>query len=129
MPRPIVVTGGGGLLGSALKTLCPEAVFLTRKDGDFRDAAQAGRIFQDLKPHAVLHLAARVGGVKFNEAHNTELLTENVQINLNVLNAAWKSGVKRLVSVLSSCAFQFYPDRPSTEEDLQAGLPYDGNLG
>ena len=129
MPAEILVTGGGGLLGHGLRKFIPEATFLTRRDGDLRDPAECERIFQERKPGRVLHLAACVGGVKYNADHNTELFTDNVQINLNVLNAAWKSGVKRLVSVLSSCAFQFYPDHPSTEEDLQAGLPYGGNLG
>lgn len=129
MQTEILVTGGGGLLGHALKKICPDAVFLTRQEGDLTDRRQVQRLFEDLKPRRVLHLAAEVGGVKKNAAKNADLFEANVQINTNVLSVAREQGVSRLLSILSSCSFQFYSERPSGEEDLHIGLPFGGNLG
>ena len=129
MRAEILITGGGGLLGYALKEICPEAVFVTRKDYDLTDAVQVKQLFETIKPKQILHLAAEVGGIKINSAKNADFFVANLRINSNVLSAAKQFGVSRLVSVLSSCAFQFYQDRPSTEDDLHIGLPFEGNLG
>lgn len=125
----LLVTGGSGLLGYALENLCPDATFLSRADGDLTDARAVEAIFSKVKPTWVVHLAAKVGGVKSNALLNAEFFTENSRINLNVLEAAQKHGVQRLVAMLSSCAFFTPPDRPATEDDLHVGMPYLGNLG
>jgi len=125
----ILVTGSGGLLGYALKQICPEAIFVTRQDCDLTDPSAVRNLFAKLKPQAVLHMAAMVGGVKRNKAQNADLFAVNVQINTNVLKTAQEFKVSRLISVLSSCAFPVYADRHSTEADLHLGLPFEGNLG
>lgn len=129
MQVDLLVTGGSGLLGSALKQLCSEATYVTSRDCDLRDLGQTRALFERFKPRRVLHLAAQVGGVKSNVAHNADLYTENVQINTNVLSVAQQCRVSRLISVLSSCAFALYGDRNSTEDDLHVGMPFEGNLG
>ena len=129
MPCEILVTGGGGLLGRALQKLCPQALFLTSRDGDLRDIRQTEALFEKFRPKKVLHLAAKIGGVKTNALHNADFFADNVQINVNVLQTAQKFGVSRLISILSSCALPNFPDRPSTEEDLHSGMPYGGNAG
>jgi len=129
MSTEILVTGGGGLLGYALKKICPEAVFLTRAHGDLTDLGQVRHLFEKFRPKRVLHLAAQVGGIKRNALENADLFVANVRINTNVLTTAKEFGVSRLVSVLSSCVFEPHPTRPSTENDLHVGLPFEGNLG
>ena len=129
MGAKLLVTGGTGLLGSALQKICPQAVFLGRRDGDLTEPREVGRLFERHRPERVLHLAAAVGGVKKNAEQNSDLFRENVLINTNVLHAAREAGVSRLISLLSSCVFHLRPDRPSTEEDLHEGLPFEGNLG
>ena len=129
MRAEILVTGSGGLLGYAFKQVCPDAVFVTRKDCDFTDLRQTEQLFETFRPKRVVHLAAQVGGVKINALKNSDFFEDNLRINTNVLSAAQRYDVSRLVSVLSGCAFQFQPDRPSAEEDLHAGLPFVGNLG
>ena len=125
----ILVTGGSGLLGRAVSKLLTEAVCLNRQDGDLRDPAQVKALFEKHRPDRVLHLAAKVGGVKANSERNADFYSENILINVNVLNAAKNAGVKRMISLLSSCAYRTSPERASTEEDLHEGLPYEGNLG
>jgi GDP-L-fucose synthase len=123
------VTGGAGLVGNAVRSLRPDAIFVTRRDADLTDMGAVRQLFDRVRPNAVLHLAALVGGVRFNRDHNADMLTTNVQIDANVLTAARDAGVDRLVAVLSSCAFDIPADRPATEADLHVGLPYEGNLG
>ncbi|HXT02301.1 MAG TPA: NAD-dependent epimerase/dehydratase family protein [Elusimicrobiota bacterium] len=128
MPQ-VLITGAGGLVGHALRGLLPGARFAARADADLTDLAAVERLFEETRPEKVVHLAADVGGVKKNAARNADLLASNALINTHVLNVAARRGVSRLVSVLSSCAYAFYPDRPTTESDLHIGLPFAGNLG
>lgn len=129
MRSPPLVTGGSGLLGSALKELNPQAIFLNSQDGDLKDPCQVENIFKKYRPQKVLHLAARVGGVKSNALYSADYYSDNVLMNTNVLNTAQKHGVKKLISVLSSCAFPTFEDRPTTEKDLFELKPFSGNLG
>jgi GDP-L-fucose synthase len=129
MTGPLLVTGGTGLLGSAILALRPDAVCLSQADGDFRDRCYTERLFNDIRPGQILHLAALVGGVQANAARNGHFFEDNLLINTNVLAAARRLRVPRLVTALSSCAFSFYPDRPTTEDDLHHGVPFDGNVG
>ena len=129
MRTEILVTGGYGMLGRTLQKFAPQAIFLSRRDCDLRNVGEVDRLFEKLKPERVLHLAARVGGVKTNAERNADLLAENVQINVNVLATAHKHRVGHLISLLSSCAFPPRQDLPATEDDVHAGLPFAGNMG
>ncbi len=126
---PLLVTGGTGLLGSAIRRIRPDAVFLSRIDGDLRERSVAYRLFEQIRPAQVLHLAGLVGGVKVNATHNCQFLEDNVLLNTAVLAAARSMRVSKLVAMLSSCAFPLFPNRTTTEKDLQSELPYDGNAG
>jgi GDP-L-fucose synthase len=126
---PLLVTGGSGLLGQAVRRLRPDAVFLSSQDGDLRDRSVAERLLQSIRPGQVLHLAGVVGGVKANAADNARFLEDNMLINTAVLSAARRLRVPRLTTMLSSCAFPFYADRSTTETDLLSAVPYDGNAG
>lgn len=129
MTGPLLVTGGTGLLGSAVRRIRPDAIFLSRADGDLRDRSVAHRLLAEIRPAQVLHLAGLVGGVKANAAQNSRFFEENALINTAVLSAAKSLRIQRLVSLLSSCAFPLFSDRATTENDLQSALPYDGNAG
>lgn len=129
MSGPLLVTGGTGLLGSALRDVVPSVLFLSSADGDLRDSSVAHRLFSELRPSAVLHLAARVGGVKANAANNVTFFEDNALINTAVLGAARRERVPKLVSLLSTCAFPLFAERPTTESDLQSSAPYQGNAG
>ena len=129
MTGPLLVTGGTGLLGSAVRKIRPDAIFLSRADGDLRDRSVAQHLLENIRPGQILHLAGLVGGVKANAANNSRFFEDNALINTAVLSAARSLGIQRLVSFLSSCAFPLFSDRATTEDDLQAALPYDGNAG
>lgn len=129
MTGPLLVTGGSGLLGSAVRELHPRAVFVTSVDGDLRRPDVAKALFDEVRPSKILHLAGLVGGVKANAEENCRFFEDNARINVAVLSAARELRIPRLVSILSSCAFPMFSDRASSEADLQTGLPYDGNAG
>lgn len=129
MNARILVTGGSGLLGHSLRAVLPDALYLSSKDCDLRNLPDVIRLFEKQKPTHVIHLAGRVGGVRENDAKNADFLTDNLLLNTNVLHAAQRHGVRRLLSLLSSCCYPFFEDRPTTEKNLHAGLPYEGNLG
>lgn len=129
MNEKILITGGSGLLGYALRELLPEGSFVSSRNYDLRDICATRKMFEDYQPDFVIHLAANVGGVRKNARENAKLFSDNVLINTNVLTVANEYRATRLVSMLSTCGYQFYDDHPSTEDDLHIGMPFFGNLG
>lgn len=129
MSEKILVTGGNGLVGSAVRQIRPDATFVSRKDADLRDLAQVRKIFQQHQPKYVLHLAAKVGGVKLNAEKNADMFTENIQINTNVLSAAQEFKVEKFIGVLSSCTFRPNQPTPPNEKKIHEGMPFEGHRG
>ena len=130
MRTEILVTGGSGLLGHALRQELPGVVFLSRRDGNLRNHAIAEQIFTQHRPRIVIHLAAQVAGVKKNASYNADLFLDNILINTHVLSLAAQYGTERLIGILSTCAYPFFDDRPTQESDLHSSiLPFAGNLG
>ncbi|MSU55027.1 MAG: GDP-L-fucose synthase [Candidatus Taylorbacteria bacterium] len=129
-PEKILVTGGSGLIGSALKRLkVPNAIFLSRKDGDLTDFNQTLKIFKKHKPTHVIHLAAQVGGIGGNSMHTGEYFRNNIMININVLEAARLTDVKKLISFMSTCIFPDKCEYPLNEKNLHNGPPHPSNFG
>lgn len=129
MSERILVTGSSGMLGSCLKDLTHSWTFVRKADADLTDSHATRKLFNDIKPQTLIHLAANVGGVKKNAEQNADMLAENMLMNVNTLKAAQENGVQRIVSVLSSCAFHSPSSGISTLNDLHKDLPFLGNLG
>ena len=125
-----LVTGATGLLGSEILTLSPGAVGLASRDCDLAESNHAILTLEDGRVDAVIHCAARVGGVKANTDYVADFFDDNVKMNMNVLDACREKKLK-LVSVLSTC---IYPDAPYvkyplTEDQLHMGPPHPSNFG
>ena len=84
----ILITGGTGMVGNAMKEILPNAVFIGSEDFDLTDKAESAEMFSFYKPRHVIHLAAKVGGVKANTDYVGDFYLENSRINHNVLNGA-----------------------------------------
>lgn len=126
----ILVTGASGLIGSAIQRLrLPNMVYLSKKDGDLTDFNKTLEIFQKHKPVKVIHLAAQVAGIGGNMIHSGEYFRNNLLININVLEAARLSGVKKLISFMSTCVFPDKCPYPLNEKDLHNGPPHPSNFG
>ena len=130
MSKRTLVTGGSGMVGSALKEVLPEAVYLSRSDCDLRDKASVDNLFKDLRPTRVIHLAARVGGVKANSDKMGEFFFDNIMINTNVLNAAHQFKSEKVVSLMSTCVYPIAEcvSYPLTEDQLYAGRAHESNF-
>ncbi|GAA5822329.1 hypothetical protein JCM5353_001574 [Sporobolomyces roseus] len=144
MPNVILVTGGTGLVGSAIQhTIDHEAVgsrygkfneddqwvFLSSKDGDLRNLEQTIAIFEKYKPTHVIHLAALVGGLFKNMKYKLTFLRDNCLINDNVMWASKEHGVKKLISCLSTCVFPDKVTYPIDESHVHLGPPHESNFG
>jgi len=132
----IMVTGGSGLVGMAIKNYVEsnkrdseEWVFLSSKDGDFRDRKATEAIFEKFKPTHVIHLAAKVGGLFANMEQKVEFYRENILINDNVMELCRITKVKKLVSFLSTCIFPDKTTFPINETMLHDGPPHPSNEG
>lgn len=125
----ILVTGGSGMVGKALQKILPDAAYISRNDADLRNPDETSKIFKEIRPSQVIHLAASVGGVKANAKHNIQFFTDNLRIDTNVLQTATTNKIERLLAILSGCSYAFYDNSPTFEEDLHKGLPFEGNLG
>jgi GDP-L-fucose synthase len=131
----ILVTGGNGLLGSALKyetkNTAAEWIFVNSTDVNLLNMSEVQTIFSENNPTHVVHLAGIVGGLIFNMENNLDLFRLNHQINDNVLKAAAESkSVKKVISCLSTCIFPSEDiNYPIKEKSLHKGLPHDSNIG
>ena len=125
----VLVTGGTGFLGNRLKRHKPNWIYLGSGACDLKDYDQTEDTLRQLRPDAIVHLAARVGGIKDNSENQADFYLQNTLINANIIQAAYSTGVKRVLSSLSTCAF---PDvvscYPFTEEDIFSGPPAKTNF-
>jgi len=124
----ILVTGGTGMIGNAVKNILPEAVYISSKDYNLLDFNQAEKMFSDHNPDYVIHLAARVGGVKANYDNLGSFFIDNVRINTNVLDFAMKYNVKKVISLLSTCVYPDSVEYPLTEGQISNGEPHYTNF-
>uniref|UniRef100_A0A7I4YBY6 GDP-L-fucose synthase n=1 Tax=Haemonchus contortus TaxID=6289 RepID=A0A7I4YBY6_HAECO len=87
------------------------------------------RLFEDVRPTHVIHLAAMVGGLFHNLAHNLEFFRKNMAINDNVLAMCHEFNVVKCVSCLSTCIFPDATTYPIDETMVHLGPPHDSNFG
>jgi GDP-L-fucose synthase len=122
----IFVAGHTGLVGSALVRALQSqghSNLLLRgsKALDLRDAAAVERFFADTKPEYVFLAAAKVGGIIANYKYPVEFLADNLAIQNNVIAAAHRHGVKRLLFLGSSCIYPKHAPQPMLEDSLLTG--------
>lgn len=125
----VLVTGGSGFLGKRLKKYMPNWIYISSNDYDLTVAASCQKMYEDIKPNAVVHLAGKVGGIKENTTKQADFYYQNIMINTNVLHEAHNAGIKRVLSSLSTCSFpDIVANYPFTEKDILFGPPANSNL-
>jgi GDP-L-fucose synthase len=127
----VLVTGGGGFLGShlveRLRAAGDEPLVARRAEYDLTDARDTERLFAESRPELVFHLAAEVGGIGANAAHPGRYWHANLAMGVNVLEASRRVGVSKLVLVGTVCSYPAEAPVPFREEDLWAGFPEETN--
>ena len=126
----ILVTGGSGLVGKALKYIydIDNIYFTNSKEHDLRCLLSTESLFNKIKPTVVIHLAANVGGLYKNINEQLSIFEDNILINTNVLKCAYKYGVKKCISCLSTCIFPNEIEYPINEKKLHHGPPHESNF-
>ena len=122
----IFITGHRGLAGSAIKRRCELQGFRrilvrTRAELDLRDQAAVNAFFAAERPEYVLHAAGRVGGIHANNSLPADFIRDNLLMAANVIDAAWRSGVSKLLFLGSSCIYPKLAPQPLREEYLLTG--------
>jgi GDP-L-fucose synthase len=130
--RRIIVTGGGGFLGSfileTLKARGAENIFVPRKsEYDLVDPEDIGRMLDEHKPDIVIHAAALAGGIGANRARPAEFFYTNLMMGVPLMHQAWKHGVKKFVALGTICSYPKFAPTPFREEDLWNGYPEETN--
>jgi GDP-L-fucose synthase len=124
MENKILVTGGHGLVGSEF--ISEQYFKPTSKDYDLRKREDTNRLM--IKQFdSVIHCAAKVGGVGGNMNYKGEFFYDNIMMNTNVIEGARLTGVKNLVSFLSTCVFPDRVEYPLTESKIHLGPPHFSN--
>lgn len=122
----IYVAGHRGLAGGAIWRELENQGFTnligaSSKDLDLRDKAQTFAFFEEHKPDVVIDAAAKVGGIHANSTYPAEFLSDNLHIQLNVMDAANKYDVDRLLFLGSSCIYPKFAEQPIKESSLLTG--------
>jgi GDP-L-fucose synthase len=123
--RRVWIAGDRGMVGSALarrltRERC-QMLSVGRGEVDLRRQADLERWFAANTPEVVFVAAATVGGILANDTRPAEFLYDNLMIAGNVIEAAWRGGVKKLLYLGSSCIYPRLAPQPMTEEALLSG--------
>lgn len=125
--KRILVTGAGGFLGAHLcerlrRSELPFAT-VTRRDYDLEDQQAVRRMFFDLKPQVVFHLAGHVGGILANRDRPADFFYRNAVMNVCTFHEAFGAGVEKLICVMGGCSYPARAPNPIREESMWDGYP------
>ncbi|WP_443627701.1 GDP-L-fucose synthase [Candidatus Njordibacter sp. Uisw_002] len=124
--KKVFVAGHNGMVGSAIVRKLNldtsiELVLASRSELDLLDASAVARFFDAQQPDQVYLAAARVGGIHANNTYPAEFISQNLQIQNNIIQAAHNSGVQKLLFLGSSCIYPKLAVQPIVEEALLTG--------
>ena len=123
----IFVAGHRGLVGGAIRKHLEASghtnlLFRTRQELDLINRARVDAFFAEFQPEYVFLAAAKVGGIMANQTKPAEFIFENLAVQINVIDAAYRNGAKKLQFLGSSCIYPRLAAQPIREEYLLSGL-------
>ena len=122
----VLVAGSTGMVGSAilrnLKSKGYENIYSApRSHFDLTKQEDVERYFHANEPEYVFLAAAKVGGIVANQKYTADFIRDNLLIQTNIIDAAYRYGVKKLLFLGSSCIYPKFPNIPITEDQLMTG--------
>lgn len=126
LPSRIFVAGHRGMAGSAIWRELQRSGFTnligrSRSELDLLDRPAVDRFYAEARPEYVFIAAAKVGGILANDTYPADFLFENLQIQNNLIEGAWRAGVKKLLFLGSSCIYPKHAPQPIPEDALLTG--------
>ncbi len=130
--KKIVVTGGKGFLGRHLLDKLAGKGYRRVEVADRPEfnlvlPEDVRRLYGELKPQVVIHLAAKVGGIGFNQENPASLYYDNLMMGVQLLHEGWRYGIEKFVALGTICAYPKFAPVPFREEDLWSGYPEETN--
>jgi len=130
--RRVMVTGGGGFLGTAVVERLREAgtaeIFVPRsREYDLRTPDGIDRALADGRPDLVIHLAAVVGGIGANRENPGRFFYENAVMGIELMERSRHAGVEKFVQIGTVCAYPKFTPVPFREDDIWNGYPEETN--
>ncbi|CAN7361273.1 GDP-L-fucose synthase [Rhizobium sp. LjRoot254] len=123
--KRVWVAGHRGMVGSAIMRRLDsegcEVLVASRQEADLRDQAATMAWIEKAKPDAVFLAAAKVGGILANDTYPADFLYDNLMIEANIINGAFKVGVEKLMFLGSSCIYPKFAAQPITEDAMLTG--------
>jgi GDP-L-fucose synthase len=130
--KRIAITGGKGFLGKHLIRKMEEKDYKNLLVGDLPEynllrIGDVERFYDDLRPDIVIHLAAKVGGIGFNQENPSSLFYENAMMGIQLLHEGYVRHIEKFVALGTICAYPKFTPVPFKEEDLWNGYPEETN--
>jgi GDP-L-fucose synthase len=126
--KRILLTGSQGFLAHHIipalrETFSAELVLVSRKDYDLLEPGASARMLKDIQPDALVHLAAKSGGIIDNKKRPASYFYENLAMNTAVFHAAFEAGISKLLTLMGGCSYPSSARSPIGEDQMWNGYP------
>lgn len=128
--KKILITGAHGFLGSHITERLKDhhnLILPHRYQADFRSQEVCEWVLNTERPDVIIHLAATVGGIGYNQNNPASLFYDNAIMGINLMHSAYVAGVEKFVTIGTVCAYPKHTPVPFKEEDLWIGYPEETN--
>jgi GDP-L-fucose synthase len=130
--KRVMVTGGGGFLGSFVagklnERGCSDIFIPRKKEYDLVRMDDVARAYHDGKPDIVIHLAAVVGGIGVNRENPGKFFYDNLMMGVQLMEAGRQAGIEKFVALGTICSYPKFTPVPFKEDDLWNGYPEETN--
>jgi GDP-L-fucose synthase len=133
LKKTILLTGSGGMVGQNLlehKDISSFDILAPRSSElDLRDFEKVENYLLKYKPEMIIHAAGKIGGIQANLREPVSFLVDNLDMGRNIVMGAYKSGIKKLINIGSSCMYPANISEPLTEDMLLSGRLEETNEG